>query len=692
MASDKDIVKENAKDIASEGGMNASARKNEQKMQEIAFSEFLEKNAHIVGFDSPVKSLLMGIKEAVDNSLDACEESEILPELYVKVEETANKEEYNISVEDNGPGITRKSIPNVFGRLLYGSRFHALRQSRGQQGIGISATVMFGNIKTGKPAHVKSKIEGDDAVAWEMDITIDTKINRPVVTNERPFTWTGKAHGTRIDYCTKGKYQEGRKSIYEYLKNTAIVNPHCKITFDDPKGKRWVFERATDTMPVRAKEIKPHPQGIEIGQLQKMAETTEHRTLKAFLKNDFSRITDRIADEILQISGVKDKKASSVTREECAALVKAIEQVKIMAPQTDCLSPIGDMLIKKGLMTVLEGLRPEYYAQPVTRAPKAVNGNPFIVEAGIVYGGEIPADKEVSILRVANRVPLLYQEGACVITKAVQDMDWRRYGLEQRGGSGIPFGPAIILVHVASTKVPFTSEAKEAIANVGEIQSEINLALRLCARNLKSHLNKKEKKIKTHAKFEIVQEILPEMAKKSASMLKRPVPDLSRTITKIMGVVWVESKGAYDGKKKIKSITYNVYNYTRAERSFRLHAELPKTAVNETLLGKYFLDMNDDGKANWEVLNLPPSQSVSISFDLIGDMADTFSESDIYLSGVNTAFVMGADPLPGDWGIKGMEITEIESDVIEEEEEEEEEEEDDDDPVSRKKGGAEYDD
>jgi DNA topoisomerase-6 subunit B len=315
-----------------------------------------------------------------------------------------------------------------------------------------------------------------------------------------------------------------------------------------------------------------------------------------------------------------------------------------------------------------------------------VNGNPFVVEAGIVYGGEIPSDSAVSILRIANRVPLLYQQGACVITKAIEGMDWRRYGLEQRGGKGIPYGPAIILVHVASTKVPFTSEGKEAIANIGEIQSEINLALRLCARNLKSHLNKKDRRSKTHAKFEIVQQILPEMAEKSAKMLGRPVPDLSRTITKIMNVVWVEPQSKFDSGNKIKNVTYSIYNYTKADRSFRIHTILPKEAVNETLLGDHFLEMNDEGKTSWEVRDLPASSSVTISFDLIGDMADTFSEGDVYLSGVNSSFVMGADPLPGDWGIKGMEVTETEMDVMDDDEEESEEEEDDDEEEER--GGA----
>ena len=650
------------------------------KQQEISVTEFFEKNKQILGFDSRSKSLLMGIKEAVDNSLDACEEADILPDIEVRIEKV-DDEEYHISIEDNGPGIVHKMMANVFGRLLYGSRFHALRQSRGQQGIGISATVMYGNITTGKPAHVISLIESDDIdrTAWEMDIVVDTKTNRPIVTNDKAVNWEGKQHGTRISYTIKGRYITGKQSVFEYLKNTAIVNPHAEIVFHDPEGKKYVFERATDIMPPRPKEIKPHPEGMEIGDVLKYSSNSAQKTVLAFLKNDFSRITDRIAKEITEISKVDgNKKPSDITREDAIAILDVIKKVKIMAPPTDCLSPIGDTLIKKGLMHVLDGLRPEYYATPVTRAPKAVNGNPFVVEAGIVYGGDIPSDSQVQILRFANRVPLLYQQGACAITKAISEMDWRRYGLEQRGGKGIPFGPAIILVHVASTKVPFTSEGKEAVAGFPELQSEIGLALRLCARNLKSHLNKMERKNKTHAKFEIVQEILPDMAKKAADHLGRPVPSLDRTITRIMNVVWVEPSVKKDGKTK-RTITYTVYNYTSIPRTFRLHAHLPKECLKDLTLysSPFFLDINDEGKANWEIRDIQPSANVTVAFDLSGDMADTFDADDIYFSGLNPVMVMGAEMLPGDWGIKGMEIVESADDYVEDDDEKEDQEEED---------------
>ncbi|MDD1767077.1 MAG: DNA topoisomerase VI subunit B, partial [Methanomassiliicoccales archaeon] len=452
--------------------MASIAEQLAKKQKEISVSEFFERNRQILGFDSATKSLIMGVKEAVDNSLDACEEASILPEIVVQIDKV-DQNEYKVTVEDNGPGIIPRVVPNVFGRLLYGSRFHSLRQSRGQQGIGISATVMYGQITTGKPATVTSKTEKDGA-AVKMDIMVNTKKNAPDVLKQDFVIWDEKEHGTKIEFYMNGRYVVGKQSVLEYLRETAIVNPHATVAFTDPDGKKFIFERATDSMPPPTKEIKPHPEGIELGVLMNMTKVTTAGKLSKFLRNDFNRISDRVAREICEKAWLtEDMRPQDLTLEQFKQLLGAMSAVKIMAPQTDCLSPIGEALIRKGLKNVLGEMKPEFYAPPVTRQPSVHQGNPFLVEVGIVYGGSIPKDQQVTILRFANRVPLLYQQGACVITKAIEHMDWRRYGLDQRGGEGIPYGPAIILVHVASTKIPFTSEAKEAIANIPEMQEEI---------------------------------------------------------------------------------------------------------------------------------------------------------------------------------------------------------------------------
>lgn len=648
--------------------MSSIADELAKKQKEISVSEFFERNRHILGFDSQIKSLIMGIKEAVDNSLDACEEAGILPEIMVMVEKV-DKDEFRVTVEDNGPGIIKKAIPNVFGRLLYGSRFHAVRQSRGQQGIGISATVMYGQITTGKPAVVVSKT-GTEDVAWRMEIMVNTKKNMPDVLKEDPFIWDGKEHGTRITYHMNGRYVGGKQSVMEYLKQTAIVNPHSKITFIDPDGRRTTFERATDKMPPTTKEIKPHPSGLELGTLMNMSKDTRNKTLGKFLQLDFSRISDRLAKEICDKAGLSmEINPAKLTLEDQKRLLAAIGAVKIMAPPTDCLSPIGANLIKKGLRNVLDDVRPEFYAPPVTRDPKVHSGNPFLIEVGIVYGGDLPKDSQVQILRFANRVPLLYQQGACVVTKAIENTDWRRYGLEQRGGSGIPFGPAIILVHVASTKVPFTSEAKEAIANLPELQVEIELALKICGRSLKTHLNKRETKSKTRVKFEIVQEILPLIAQKSAKIVGKPVPKLSGSITKIMNVVWIDDAVTFErGHHRVR---VSIYNYTPQSQKFNLHMVLPPGSFDYKGLQFFPTEVREDGKVSWELPKIASTERLDINFSLTGLNKDDYDENEIYASGINPVFIIGAEPLPGDWDVKGLQITESEEVPVVEEEDEE---------------------
>ncbi|MCD6276108.1 MAG: DNA topoisomerase VI subunit B [Thermoplasmata archaeon] len=633
------------------------AHKMAKKQREISIAEFFEKNKQILGFDSLTKAMVVSVKEAVDNSLDACEEARILPDIFVKIE-SVGKDEYRITVEDNGPGIVRKNIPLVFGKLLYGSRFHAIRQSRGQQGIGISAVVLYGQLTTGKPARIISKIR-EEEVAYEIILSIDTKKNAPRVIKESPIIWN-RDEGTHVEVTIRGRYTRGKQSVLEYLQQTAIVNPHAQITFIEPDGRKIIFKRATDTLPQPTREIKPHPYGIELGQLVNMVRSTRTYRLTSFLTTEFSRVSPKIAEEICKKAYLYgDMRPQELTIHEAKRLMEAFSKVKLMAPPTDCLSPIGENLIKKGLKNVLGSLRPGFYAKPITREPKVYGGNPFIVEVGLVYGGELPKDQPVRILRFANRVPLLYQQGACVITKAISSVDWRRYGLEQRGGEGIPVGPAIILVHVASTRVPFTSEAKEAIADVPEIREEIELALKSLGRQLKMFMIKKERKNKLSEKFFLVTKLLPEIARKSAEIVEKPIPPLEPVISKIMNVVWIDEDMEKIGKDEVK-IKVNVTNFIPKELKFTLYGDYPVGSLLET-----------DGSpgedyVKWDVKIKPLERKVF--YFRLGD-AGGYTETNYYVDGINPSVVVGAEPLPGDWNIR----LETMEEILEEEENEEEE-------------------
>lgn len=624
-----------------------------KNQKEISVAEFFERNRQILGFDTMSKSLLTAVKEAVDNSLDACEELGILPEINVSISRIQN-DEYRVIVEDNGPGIVRRQVPNVFGRLLYGSRFHSIRQSRGQQGIGISAVVMYSQITTGRPARIRTKTAEMDA-ALVMDLMLDTKTNRPVILKEDFFTWD-REHGTSIEVEMKARYVSGRQSVFEYLKETALVNPHSRIVYKSPEGVKYTFDRATTEMPAPTAEIKPHPLGVEVGQFLNMAKATRNKKLLSFLHTEFSRVSYRVASDICKQAGIDpDTPPSKLTIQDAKAIIQSFSRVKIMAPPTDCLSPIGPSLIRKGLKNILGDMKPEFYAPPVTREPRVYRGHPFQVEVGIVYGGNIPSDSPVSIYRFANRVPLLYKQAACVTKKAVESIDWRRYGLEQRGGKGIPYGPAVILIHVASTQIPFTSESKEAIAAIPEIQEEIELALKACARKLKAHLRKKEKKEKNRVKFQIVQEILPQIAEKAASIVGKPVPTLKGTITQIMNVVWIDDDLRF-AKDRYK-VSIRIHNYTPTGKKFSVHYLLPEKGfpMNFSVSPKE----SRGQKLRWDLKRIEPTGSVEIKFEIIGLEKGDMDENEFYVSQISPMIVIGAEPLPGDWDVEKMKVDEV---------------------------------
>src|SRR5881409_1653957 len=504
------------------------------RQREISVSEFFTKNRHLLGFDNPRKALLTCVKEAVDNALDACEEAGILPDVVIKVEVAANGEaappasqatRFRITVTDNGPGIVRQQIPPIFAKLLYGSKFHRLRQSRGQQGIGISAAGMYGQLTTGKPVVIVSRTS-PRAPAHYFDVQIDTKKNEPRILEKKQIAWDAP-RGTQVTLEVEGRYQKGRASVDEYVEQTIIANPHVKLTYLTPEGETKEYRRTFEQLPASPREIKPHPYGIELGMLLKMLQDTKGHTLSGFLAGDFSRVSPAVAGGICKAAGLSARaRPRDVHGDAAEKLYKAIQSTKIMAPPTNCLSPIGERAILSGLYQQIKG---DFYTA-VSRPPAVYRGNPFVIEAGLAYGRGLEPEEEnkeskeskekkesqekkpiplaegeaeqddhelARLIRYANRVPLLYQQSACVTYKAVLDTTWRNYGVSQSKGA-LPSGPMVVFAHMASVWVPFTSESKEAIADYDEIRKEITLALRECGRRLGAFLRRRER---AHSEF-----------------------------------------------------------------------------------------------------------------------------------------------------------------------------------------------
>ncbi|MFH1589251.1 MAG: DNA topoisomerase VI subunit B [archaeon] len=476
-----------------------------KKQRDISIAEFFEKNRHLLGFDNKRKALLTTVKEAVDNSLDACDEAGILPELEIVMTDMGN-DRFRISIEDNGPGIIKDQIPKIFAKLLYGSKFHSLRQSRGQQGIGISASVMYGQLTTGRAAVIRSTI-GPNRPAHYYELKIDTQKNKPAILKDEVRDWN-KEHGTRIEIDLEGSYLKGAQSVDEYLKQTAIINPHATIIYVNPKGEQIIFPRATDKLPFQPEEIKPHPYGVELGILQKMLKLSGEKTVKLFLQKEFSRVGSKAAMEILEKSFILPNSVPArITHEGAEKIIEAIRNTKIMAPPSNCISPIGSELLEKGLKKEVNA---EFYTS-VTRPPSVYRGNPFIIEAALAYGGHLQAEGSVQLLRFANKVPLMYQQGSCAISDSIGKTSWRSYGLQQ-SGNNLPQGPCVILVHIASVWVPFTSEAKEAIAHYPEIIKEIKLALQEIGRNLGRYVGKKRRVNDELKKRSHIEKYIPAVA------------------------------------------------------------------------------------------------------------------------------------------------------------------------------------
>lgn len=590
------------------------------KQRDIAVSEFFAKNRHLLGFDSPQKALLTAVREAVDNALDACEEARILPEIDVELEELKEKEgRFRVKIEDNGPGIPKPEMGKIFAKLLYGSKFHRLRQSRGQQGIGISAAVMYAQMTTGEPATIVSKT-GKGKPANRLRLFIDTKKNQPEIESSDLATddhWRDKESGTSVELIMTASFKGGRQGIEAYLKQTALANTHAIIRYKNHKGQLLELNRVINVLPIEPKEIKPHPHGVELGTLQRMMQDAGSESIASFLTTSFSRVTSQQADEMLRNAGVANKtQAGKISRADSENIYNAIQTQKLMAPPTNCLSPIGEEALIKGLyalfgdatlredgeelgddglmihrpptkgaaVTGLPALAAEGPAaepavvarapaakgkrvkkgapvqldafeasaaaqiahtstlptsidvpQPaavvekpklvkdedgglvlagegtfvtaVTRPPSVYRGNPFQVEAGILYSRAMPADELARVFRFANRVPLLYQASACAMQKAVVSAPWRSYEVQQSKGA-LPMGPLVIIVHIASAWVPYTSESKEAIAHYPEVLKEARLAVMEVGRRLQRFLRRRRRDLDEEKKKSYITKYL----------------------------------------------------------------------------------------------------------------------------------------------------------------------------------------
>jgi DNA topoisomerase-6 subunit B len=494
--------------------------------EEISAADFFYRNRDIAGFTNPSRAIFAAVRELVENSLDAAESLKIPPDVYVRLsyegEASPETQIYRLRVEDNGIGIPPRHIPSAFGQVLFGSKYK-LKQQRGTFGLGGKMAILYGQITTHQPAYITSSTEMSKIYMYKL--MIDIQRNRPLILDRKVLINKEQWRGTIVEFSLEGDYFRAMPKLLDYFKQTAMVNPYANLTFVDPKGRLYRFTRITKDMPVPPRETKPHPYGVDVELLQRLIQITPYKNMLEFLKNHFHRVGEITAQKFLEFSSLSpSKNPKKLTHEEIVRLMHMLKKYKdFLPPDASCLSPLGEDLLKAG---ILKELKPEFVVVH-QRKPATYAGHPFIVEAGLAYGGEIPKRGNFIVYRFANRIPLLYDEASDVSVRVITAMNWRRYRVN-------PDMPIAILVHICSTKVPYKTVGKEFIADRPEVRREIANGLREVARQIQHFMSKREHVDRERKRLGVFSKYLPKIAQFSTQLAGRQnLPDIEKLLTSV---------------------------------------------------------------------------------------------------------------------------------------------------------------
>ena len=489
-----------------------------QKITKSSAAEYFAKNLQQVGFSSATKAVLTTLKESVDNSLDACEEAGIAPDLKVQISKKGEGSSKNVDlisvvVEDNGPGLEEKSIQSVFGEYLASSKFGRGRCSRGQQGIGISAATTWAQLTHARGVHVISKTKGSKK-AISVIVDMDIKNNKGVLKNKETLL-TDKKHGLKLEFLIDGRVQlNGEGGLITYLEGTALVNPHLELEYqllDQPPRK---ISRVSDFVPVIPPSSLPHPHTMKLGEFLQHVSLYGRISLKKFLKTGFSRISDKSLKEMQKESlpaGLFKKSLKSIGEAEYKKIFSVLHKVDLPKPSSKSVLAVGE----EGLAESIHRLGDIDFFSVITRKPKICDYKSVVVEVAIARLNVAKGKEEDSIqlLRFANRVPLQFDKASCAITKSVESVNWRSYGLSQSKRS-LPTGPYVFAVSVTSPFIKFKNASKETIDASEELVEEIRLALMQAGQKLKKHIRKEKNTADLFRKKEYIEKFAPILIQK----------------------------------------------------------------------------------------------------------------------------------------------------------------------------------
>ncbi len=511
--------------------------------QEISPADFFYRNRDIAGFTNPSRAIYTTLRELVENSLDACEVSGIPPDIYIRISYQTEPVEgpgvYNVRIEDNGLGLPEDVIPSAFGQVLFGSKYK-LRQTRGTFGLGGKMAILYGQITTHSAVRVISSVKRNKI--YEYHLMMDIQKNRPLVLKRKVHRNKDKWHGTILEFSTEADYTHAMSKILDYLKQTATVAPYANITFVDPRGRLYKYDRATTTMSKAPMETTPHPHGVDVETLKRLIEVTKSKNMLDFMKKNFQRVGKTIAKKFLEYAGINPKKTpKKLLPNEIVKLVVAMKNFdEFLPPDASCLSPLGENLLKTG---IVKEFNPEF-VEVHQRKPAAYSGFPFIVEVGVACGGAIPNTGKPMLFRFANKIPLLFDEASDVSYKVVNDLiDWRHYKV-------YPDTPLAVFVHLCSTKIPYKTVGKEFIADRPEVEREIQNAIREVARRLSMFLSKKASREKDKKRLDIFSKYLPKIASFSTKLAhKKKMPNIDPLLRSVLKYETEEDKGNSEGEE-----------------------------------------------------------------------------------------------------------------------------------------------